>query len=64
FSLRSNTNLGLVGVMLLTFFYYATYTVFGVMGDSGALWAPLAAWAPDLIYALGGVALLVIARRR
>lgn len=63
FSLRSSTNLGLVGVMLLTFLYYATYTVFGVMGDSGALWAPLAAWAPDALYALGGIGLLLAARR-
>ncbi len=64
YTLRSNQSLGLVGVMFLTFFYYATWTVFNVMGESGAIPAVLAAWTPDLLYAGAGVALLALARRR
>lgn len=64
YTLRSNQSLGFVGVMFLTFFYYATWTVFNVMGESGAIPAVIAAWTPDLLYAGAGVALLTLARRR
>jgi lipopolysaccharide export system permease protein len=64
FALRARADLGFVGVMLLTFLYYATWTVFRVMGESGALWPPLAAWAPDVLYAGAGLGLLALARRR
>lgn len=64
YTLRSNQNVGFVGVMFLTFFYYATWSVFRVMGEQGALWPALAAWAPDLIYAGAGLVLLLLARRR
>jgi lipopolysaccharide export system permease protein len=64
FTLRSNQNLGFVGVAFLTFFYYATYSVFKALGDNGALLPFLAAWAPDMIYAGAGMALLWVARNR
>lgn len=64
YTLRSNQSLGFVGVMFLTFFYYATWSVFRVMGEQGALWPPLAAWGPDLVYAGAGLALLLLARNR
>ena len=64
FTLRSNQNLGFVGVAFLTFFYYATYSVFKALGDNGALLPFLAAWGPDLIYAGAGAALLWLARNR
>ncbi|WP_237724944.1 LptF/LptG family permease [Deinococcus alpinitundrae] len=64
FSFRSNLNIGLVWVLLLTFFYYATWSVFRVMGENGALPAVLAAWTPDVLYLLAGVGLLWVAARR
>ena len=64
FSFRSNLNLGLVWVLLLTFLYYATYSVFNVMGANGALPPVLAAWAPNALYLVAGLALLGVAARR
>ncbi|UWX65577.1 LptF/LptG family permease [Deinococcus rubellus] len=64
FSFRSNLNIGLVWVLLLTFLYYATWSVFRVMGENGALPAVLAAWTPDALYLLAGVGLLWVAARR
>ncbi len=64
FTLRSNQSLGILGVIFLTFFYYATWTVFRVMGENGAMSPFLAAWTPTLLYALAGVALLSVARQR
>lgn len=56
---RSGASLGLVWVLLLTFAYYATWSVFRVMGEQGALPPALAAWAPDTLYLVAGAALLV-----
>ena len=64
YSLRSGLNVGLVWVLMLNFAYYATWSVFRVLGETGALSAVLAAWTPTLIYLLAGLALLGVAARR
>ncbi|WP_310584700.1 LptF/LptG family permease [Deinococcus sp.] len=64
YSLRSGLNVGLVWVLMLTFAYYATWSVFRVLGETGALSAVLAAWTPTLIYLAAGLALLGVAARR
>jgi lipopolysaccharide export system permease protein len=64
FSLRSSQNLGFVGVAFLTFFYYATWSVFKALGENGALPPVLAAWAPDFVYAGAAVVLFWVANRR
>ena len=64
YSLRSGLNVGLVWVLMLTFAYYATWSVFRVLGETGALSAVLAAWTPTLIYLAVGLALLGVAARR
>jgi lipopolysaccharide export system permease protein len=64
FSLRSSQNLGFVGVAFLTFFYYATWSVFKALGENGALPPVVAAWAPDVVYAGAAVVLFWIANRR
>lgn len=64
FSFRSSLNIGLVWVLLLTFLYYATWSVFRVMGENGALSPILAAWTPNLLYLVAGAALLWQASRR
>lgn len=63
YSFRSSLNVGLVWVLLLTFLYYATWSVFRVMGENGALGAVVAAWAPDALYLVAGAALLLLSRR-
>lgn len=62
--LRSNQNFGFTGAAFFTFFYYATSTVFRVMGENGALIPLLAAWMPNVIYAGAGLVFLWMARRR
>lgn len=64
FAFRSGQNLGLVWALLLSFAYYATWSVFRVMGESGALPAALAAYGPDLIAVVAGGVLLWWAARR
>jgi lipopolysaccharide export system permease protein len=64
FTFRSGLNLGLVWALLLSFAYYATWSVFKVMGENGAVPPLLAAAAPDLIAVLAGVVLLWWAGRR
>jgi lipopolysaccharide export system permease protein len=64
FTFRSGGGLGLVWVLMLTFAYYATWSVFRVMGEQGALDPALAAWAPDVLYVLAGLGLLAAANRR
>ncbi|PYE53606.1 LptF/LptG family permease [Deinococcus yavapaiensis] len=64
FSFRSGTSVGFVWVVLLTFAYYATSSVFRVMGEQGALDPALAAWAPNLLYLAAGGGLLIAAHRR
>ncbi len=63
-ALRSNQNFGFTGAAFFTFFYYATSTVFRVMGENGALMPLLAAWMPNVIYAGAGMVFLWLARRR
>jgi lipopolysaccharide export system permease protein len=63
-TLRSNRNFGYTGVGIFTFAYYATSTVFRVMGENGALPPLIAAWMPCLIYAGAGTVFLLLARRR
>lgn len=62
FLLRASRGLGWVGVAVLTFFYYATWSVFRILGEQGALVPWLAAWGPNLLY--GGLGLLLLGARR
>lgn len=64
FSFRSGRDLGLVWALLLTFAYYATWSVFRVMGENGAVSGVVAAYAPDLIAVAAGAALLWLTGRR
>ncbi len=64
FSFRSGRDLGLVWALLLTFAYYATFSVFRIMGENGALPGAVAAYAPDLIAVAAGAALLWLTARR
>ncbi|MEF2279931.1 LptF/LptG family permease [Deinococcus sp. YIM 134068] len=64
YTFRSGLNLGLVWALLLSFAYYATWSVFRVMGENGALPPTVAAYAPDLIAVLAGGLLLWRAARR
>ncbi|WP_309572249.1 LptF/LptG family permease [Deinococcus sp.] len=64
FSFRTGRNLGLVWALLLSFAYYATGSVFRVMGEKGALAAVPAAYAADAIAVVAAVGLLWMARRR
>lgn len=64
YSLRSGVNVGLVWVLMLTFAYYATWSVFRVLGETGAVPAEVAAWTPTLLYLLAGLGLLTVAARR
>lgn len=64
FSFRSGRDVGLVWALLLSFAYYATWSVFRVMGENGAVPALLAAYAPDLIAVVAGLGLLWLTGRR
>lgn len=64
FSFRSGRNVGFVWALMLTFAYYATYSVFNVMGEKGALPGAVAAYAPDLVAVLAGSLLLWLSARR
>ena len=61
--LGGSRSLGLVGVVTLTFFYYATWSVFRIMGEQGVLAPWIAAWGPDLLYA-GIAGLLLLGGKR
>ena len=61
--LGGSRSLGLVGVVTLTFFYYATWSVFRIMGEQGAIPPWLGAFGPDLLYLAVGLLLLVGGRR-
>jgi lipopolysaccharide export system permease protein len=63
FMLGSSRSLGLVGVVFLTFIYYATWSVGRIMGEQGVIPAWLAAWGPNVLYALAGLVLLRMGRR-
>ena len=64
FSFRSGRDVGLVWALLLTFAYYATGSVFRIMGEKGAIPGAAAAYAPDVIGVVAGVVLLRLAARR
>lgn len=64
FTFRRGANLGFVAVLLLTFVYYATWSVAKLLGAQGTVPAWLAGWTPVAMYALAGTALLAAARRR
>ncbi|MFK7604325.1 LptF/LptG family permease [Deinococcus sp. SM5_A1] len=64
FTFRSGRDLGLVWALLLTFAYYATWSVFRVMGENGAVSGVVAAYAPDLIAVVAGGVLLWLTGRR
>ncbi len=61
--LGASRNLGLVGVVVITFVYYATWSVGRIMGEQGTLNPLIAAWGPNVLYALGGLWLLLAKRR-
>lgn len=61
---RSRSGLGLVSVLFLTFVYYATWSVFNLLGAQGTVPAWLAGWAPVALYAGSAAVLLAIAWRR
>ncbi|HGY09532.1 MAG TPA: YjgP/YjgQ family permease [Oceanithermus profundus] len=61
--LGGSRSLGMVGVVTLTFFYYATWSVFRIMGEQGVLEPWIAAWGPDLLYVAVGAALLLGGKR-
>ncbi|ACO47360.1 LptF/LptG family permease [Deinococcus deserti] len=64
FTFQSGRDLGLVWALLLAFAYYATWSVFRIMGENGAIPGVLAAYAPDLIAVVAGAVLLKLAGRR
>ena len=64
FSFRSGRDVGLVWALLLTFAYYATGSVFRIMGEKGAIPGAVAAYAPDVIAVVAGVVLLRLAALR
>lgn len=64
FTFRSGRDVGLVWALLLSFAYYATWSVFRVMGENGAVPPVIAAYAPDAIAVLAGLGLLWLTGRR
>lgn len=64
FGFRSGANVGFTWAILLAFAYYATWSVFRVMGEQGALSPVIAAYAPDLIAVVAGLTLIWQANRR
>ena len=64
YSFRGGLNLGFTWAILLAFAYYATWSVFRIMGENGGLPPVVAAYAPDLIAAVAGLALLWRSERR
>lgn len=63
FLLGGSRSLGMVGVVVLTFIYYATWSVGRIMGEQGVIPPFIAAWGPNLLYAIAGLALLRMGRR-
>ena len=61
--LGGSRSLGMVGVVVLTFLYYATWSVFRIMGEQGVLPAFIAGFGPDILYATAGLVLLALGRR-
>ncbi|MCS7057637.1 MAG: LptF/LptG family permease [Meiothermus sp.] len=63
FLLGGSRSLGMLGVVVLTFIYYATWSVGRIMGEQGVIPPVLAAWGPNLLYGLAGLILLQVGRR-
>lgn len=61
---RRDAPLGMVSVLLLTFVYYATWSVAKLLGAQGAIPAWTAGWAPVAIYLAAGTGLLAAVWRR
>lgn len=61
---RRETPVGMVSVLLLTFLYYATWSVAKLLGAQGAIPAWTAGWAPVALYLVAGGGLLTWAWRR
>jgi lipopolysaccharide export system permease protein len=63
FLLSGSRSLGFVGVAVLTFLYYATWSVARIMGEQNALSPVLAAWGPNLLFGLLGLLLFLGGKR-
>lgn len=61
---RRGSSLGLVSVLLLTFVYYATWSIAKLLGAQGTIPAWLAGWTPVMLYAGAAAFLLAHAWRR
>ncbi len=61
---RSRAPLGMVAVLVLTFMYYATWSVAKLLGAQGTVPAWAAGWAPVALYAVAGIVLLARTARR
>jgi lipopolysaccharide export system permease protein len=61
---RRDAPIGMVSVLLLTFLYYATWSVAKLLGAQGAVPAWAAGWAPFVLYLAAGSGLLAWAWRR
>lgn len=64
FTFRRGAQLGFVAVLLLTFVYYATWSVSKLLGAQGTIPAWTAAWTPVGLYLLAGAVLLALSWRR
>lgn len=64
FTFRRGAQLGFVAVLLLTFVYYATWSVSKLMGAQGTLPAYVAGWLPVALYLAAGGGLLALIWRR
>lgn len=64
FTFRRGASVGFVAALILTFIYYATWSVTKLLGAQGTLSPALAGWLPVALYALGGVVLLAASWRR
>lgn len=64
FTFRRGVQLGFVWVLLLTFAYYATWSVAKLLGANGTLPPWFAGWLPVGLYALAGGTLLALSWRR
>ena len=64
YTFRRGASVGFVAALLLTFVYYATWSVTKLLGAQGTLTPWIAAWTPVALYVAGGAALLGLAWRR
>ena len=64
FTFRRQTPLGFVSVLVLTFVYYATWSVAKLLGAQGTIPAYVAGWLPVALYLGVGSAILAVSWRR